>query len=57
MVALSLMKVNFHAIIRKIVFSMATNSWKIRNFLKFGYHGNKIERFLFNQINIVNERF
>ena len=43
----ALMKVAFHALIRKIVVSMATESWKIRSFLEFGYHGNKIERFFF----------
>ena len=53
----ALMKVTFHALIRKIVVSMATESWKIRNLLEFGYHGNKIERFSFIQKIIVNERF
>ena len=31
----ALIKVTFHALIRKIVVSMATESWKIRSFLKF----------------------
>ena len=53
----ALMKVTFHALIRKILVSMATESWKIRNFLEFGYHGNKIERFLFIPKITVNERF
>ena len=53
----ALMKVTFHALIRKIVVSMATESWKIWNFLEFGYHGNKIERFSFIQKIIVKERF
>ena len=43
----ALVKVTFHALIRKIVVSMATESWKMRRFLQFGYHGNKIERFSF----------
>ena len=33
-------KVTFDALIRKIVVSMATKSWKIRKFLEFDYHGN-----------------
>ena len=53
----ALMKVTFHALIRKIVVSMATESWKIRNFLEFGYHGNKLERFSLIQKIIVKERF
>ena len=51
------MKVTFHALIRKIVVSVATESWKIRNFLEFGYHGNKIERFSLIKKIIVKERF
>ena len=50
----ALMKVTYHAL---IVVSMATESWKIRNFLEFGYHGNKIELFSFIKKIIVKERF
>ena len=57
MVALMKVPVSFYASIRKIVVSMATESWKIRNFLEFGYHDNKKEHFPFNPKNIVNERF
>ena len=53
----ALIKVTFHALIRKLVVSMATKSWKMRSFLQFGYHGNKIERFSFIKKIIVNKRF
>ena len=43
----TLIKVSFKALIRKIMVSMATKSSKIRNFIDFGYHGNKIECFSF----------
>ena len=43
----ALMKVAFHALIRKMLVSMATESWEIRSFREFGYHGNKLERFFF----------
>ena len=47
MVALE--KVIFKALITKTVVSMATESYKIRKFLEFCYHGNYIECFSFNQ--------
>ena len=53
----TLIKITFHALIRKVVVSMATELWKMRSFLKFGYHGNKIERFSLIKKIIVTERF
>ena len=50
-------KVTFDALIRKIVVSIATKSYKIRKFLEIGYHGNSIECFSFNLKKKVSERF